>query len=125
MTRYFPNFPVPGKYLVTMTRYFLEIGVAKFTILDFSHADFAFFTCLFCGFGFLKTDYVGVSRLRSSIFFLAFVLFFDFDFAKMGGPKKNFLRNRYHYFTFSDLFFPKLIPRTQFICSQPLLVLYL
>jgi hypothetical protein len=45
-----------------------------------------------------KTDYVGVSRLRSSIFFLAFVLFFDFDFAKLGGPKKD---NR----LFRNLFF--------------------
>jgi hypothetical protein len=65
-----------------------------------------------------KTDYVGVSRLRSSIFFLAFVLFFDFDFAKLGGPKKD---SR----LFRNLFFPKLIPRTQLICSQPLQVLYL
>jgi hypothetical protein len=30
-----------------VTRYFLEIGVAEFTIWDFSHADFGFFTCLF------------------------------------------------------------------------------
>ena len=59
-----------------MTRYFLETGVAKFTILDFSHADFGFFTCMFCGFGFSKTDYDSVSWLRSCTFFSAFVLFF-------------------------------------------------
>ena len=108
MTRYFLQFPVPKKYLVIVTRYFLETGVAKFTIWDFSHADFGFFTCLFCGFGFLKTDYVGVSRLRSSIFFLAFVLFFDFDFAKLGGPKKEFLQKSLSLFHFFWFVFSKI-----------------
>ena len=48
---------------------------------DFSHAILWFWV--------EKPDYVRVSRLRSSIFFLAFVLFLHFDFAKLGGPKKD------------------------------------
>ena len=138
MTRYFLEFPVPKKYLVIVTRYFIETGVAKFTIWDFSHADFGFFTCYFCGFGFWKTDYVRASWLRSSIFFLAFVLFYEFDFAKIGVRKRAagtctfawaFLTipvSQKHFFAKSlslfDFFvswvFPKLIPKTQFICSQ-------
>ena len=41
----FPNFRNLGKPLVLRTSGFPQIGVAKFTILKFSHADFGHFTC--------------------------------------------------------------------------------
>ena len=71
-------------------------------ILDFHMLIFDFSHGCFEGFGFSKTDYVRVSRLRKSILFLAFVLFFDWISPRFGFEVVTHASPHRTNFTFSS-----------------------